>query len=490
MNRNGRWICLLAGAVALGLTPTLFAQAGMGRSATAYPTGDPNTSILMIERLTPTSIRVGVPFTYEIHLRNLTRKNLDNLQLTERLPNNFEVRSIEPQPNRRDGNTASWSIASLVPNRPTVVKVTGVSTTLGKISACNTVTFSVDTCQETQIVEPELKIEKTMPAEVLLCDPIPLTIRVTNTGSGTATGVKIEDQLPDGLTTMQGSRSVNFDVGVLAPGASRDFQATAKATRTGNFTNTATVTESGGKSASASASTMVRQPVLQVTKTGPALRYLGRPATYEITVTNTGDGPARDTMLTDLLDADSRLVRASDNGQPSGGRVTWRLGTLAPGDSKKVTVEVLGNKRKTISNTATAKAYCAEGSASASTEIRGIPALLLEVIDVEDPIEVGSDITYVITVTNQGTAEGTGIVIGAEMPTQQSFVKAEGPTSHEAQGQTIKYAPLPSLNVGAKATYRIVARGTGEGDVRFRVKMTADQLTSPVEETESTNIYR
>ena len=70
--------------------------------------------------------------------------------------------------------------------------------------------------------------------------------------------------------------------------------------RTGEFTNTASATEEGGLSAEASVTTVVRQPVLAVTKTGPELRYLGRSATYEITVGNTGDAPARDLMKVDV----------------------------------------------------------------------------------------------------------------------------------------------------------------------------------------------
>ena len=219
------------------------------------------------------------------------------------------------------------------------------------------------------------------------------------------------------------------------------------------------------------------------------MRYLGRPAVYEITVANTGDAPARNTTLVDTVDSGAQFSRASDGGNLQGSQVVWNLGDLAPGASKKVTVTLVTRERRTIRNTATATAYCAEASASTSTEVKGIPAMLLEVIDVDDPDEVGTDETYVITVTNQGSADGTGIVIECTLPEQQEFVRAEAPTKHNVRGKTIRFDPLPELAPKASVVYRVIVKGVGTGDVRFGVKMTSDQLSSPVTETESTNIY-
>ena len=52
------------------------------------------------------------------------------------------------------------------------------------------------------------------------------------------------------------------------------------------------------------------------------------------------------------------------------------------------------------------------------------------------------------------------------------------------------FSPLASLAPKAKAEWRVVVRAADEGDVRFAVEMTSDELTSPVRETEATNLYR
>ncbi|AQQ69828.1 hypothetical protein SMSP2_00162 [Limihaloglobus sulfuriphilus] len=59
---------------------------------------------------------------------------------------------------------------------------------------------------------------------------------------------------------------------------------------------------------------------------------------------------------------------------------------------------------------------CAEAvDASIATQVEGIAAVLLEVIDVEDPIDLGKETTYVITAANQGTSTDSHIKIFCEL---------------------------------------------------------------------------
>jgi hypothetical protein len=53
----------------------------------------------------------------------------------------------------------------------------------------------------------------------------------------------------------------------------------------------------------------------------------------------------------------------------------------------------------------------------------------------------------------------------------------------------VKFFPLSSLAPKAKAAWRVVVRAVRPGDVRFKVVLNVDQLTRPVEETESTHLY-
>lgn len=479
---------LILPAVCLAQTPQR--KPVLMRTERAYPTGDRTTSIVAIEHLAPTEVRRGERFVYELRLTNLTRADLSELVLVEQIPAALTVQGIQPQPTRLDGNRAVWQIGALQAGASLAFRVSAATTQMEELSYCATVTFAATACASTRVVEPLLALTKQMPADVILCDEIPIRLTVGNRGSGVARGVRITDTLPNGLLTLDGKNAFLVDVGDLGAGQSREFTVPVRAAARGEFCNTAQAAEEGGQTVQATACTRVHKPELAVTKRGPELRYLGRPATFEITVANTGDAPARDAVLVDTIPAGVAFVSADNDGQFAAGRVQWSLGTLEPGASRSVRVVVNPTQRGVVENSAVARAYCAEGAASARMEIRGVPAILLEVVDVEDPIEVGQTITYRITVTNQGSADGTNIRLDCTLPPELDYVSAEGPVAGQAAGKLVTFAPLARLAPKATASYTVQAKGTAIGDLRFKVVMSSDQMSGePVEETESTHVY-
>jgi uncharacterized repeat protein (TIGR01451 family) len=148
------------------------------------------------------------------------------------------------------------------------------------------------------------------------------------------------------------------------------------------------------------------------------------------------------------------------------------------------------NKAGTITNYVTAAATCAEGvRASVKTSVAGIPAVLLEVIDIDDPVEIGGQTTYVITATNQGSSPGTNISIVCTLEENEQYVSSSGATRGTLADDTVTFTPLRSLAPKAKATWRVVVKAVKAGDVRFKVTMNTDQITRPVQETEATHLY-
>lgn len=125
-------------------------------------------------------------------------------------------------------------------------------------------------------------------------------------------------------------------------------------------------------------------------------------------------------------------------------------------------------------------------SSEACTEWRGMPALLIEVVDDPDPVQVGETTTYTVRVTNQGTAEDTNVGITANFSKEITPVTAEGGT---ISGQTVKFAPVPCFAAKQSFTYKITGRGAVAGDSRLKVEMTADLLKTPVTEEERTHVY-
>ncbi|GMU83335.1 MAG: large cysteine-rich periplasmic protein OmcB [Planctomycetota bacterium] len=459
------------------------------RTENYYPSGTRATSAILVERFTPSEVRINTDFEYQIKVTNLTQRELRDVVLVEQFPATLKVKATGPATRiNTDDRTGSWTWAKIAPGATETIRVQATTDAADPLSMCATVTFEEVFCATTKVVEPKLALQKFAPAEVILCDPIPLRFVVTNPGTGVVNNVKITDALPAGLATADGKTSLTFDAGDLAAGQSREFTATVQAAKTGDYKNTAKAQDASGLTAEASAATIVRQPVLAIRKTGPDLRYVGRTAKFEITVENTGDAPARDAVLTDMIPAGTEVVEA-DGGQTSAGKVAWNLGTLAPKASRKVSLTLKCNDIGKKVNNATVEAYCAKAAASLPFEVRGIPAVLLEVVDEPDPIEIAGIVTYTIEVTNQGSAVGTNIVIDCMLPPELQYQSATGPTQAKVSGQNVKFEPLPSLAPKAKVTFKVVAKGVKEGDVRFKVSMTTDQTTSPVEETESTHVY-
>lgn len=455
-----------------------------------WPSGDRASSAVLVERVTPVDVRRGTEFSYEIRLTNLTRRPMDRLTVTERFPAGFQARGFVPEPTRRDHDVCLWTLRELSPGVVYTIRVTGSTDQPQELSWCASLSLDAAICSSTKIVEPRLALIKTMPPEVLICEEIPIRMTVSNTGSGIARTVQVTDTLPAGLIFADGKNGMLFNVGDLAGGQSRDLVAAARATRPGQFRNPAIAKEEGGgPGVEASATTIVREPKLAVTKTGPNRRFVGRSATFDISVQNVGDGSARDTVLVDSIPSGVEMVSADAGGRVAGSQVTWNLGTLAPGAGKTVQVTLKPLQVGRMTNTATARALCTEASASATLEVQGIPAILLEVKDVDDPIEVGGNVVYEIVVTNQGSAVGTNIAIECELPGEQQLVSATGAMQGQLQANLIRFAPLPSLAPKMRAKFLVTAKAIRPGDVRFKVSMKSDQTDAPVEETEATRIY-
>jgi uncharacterized repeat protein (TIGR01451 family) len=239
----------------------------------------------------------------------------------------------------------------------------------------------------------------------------------------------------------------------------------------------------------ASPRAVAQQPMVELTKNCPNLRYLGRDATFEITVTNRGEGVAQNVVVTDVIPTGLDFMSVDKEGKRDGDHIVWQLGNLGAGESRVLKSTFRCNRIGKFKNSATVT-YCARIGGECELEVKGIPAVLLECVDDPDPIEVNGNVTYTITVTNQGTAVGTNIAIACTLPDELEYVSSDGPTDAKSEHKKVVFKPLESLAPKAEAVFKVTVRGVDEGDVRFRVEMNTDQTDSPVMETESTHIYK
>jgi len=463
---------------------------GVVCSTMHYPTGDPATSAVKLEKCVPAEVRLNQPFTYDITVTNLSRNELTGVVVTDQPENGMRITGSTPSGQGAGTGLHTWPLGTLAPKASQKITINAIAPTAGTVGSCATVTYASSLCATIPVVSPKLRLTKTGPSAVLTCDDIVYQFEVTNTGTGSLPGVTITDPLPNGITAADGSRTITFAAGTLTAGQSKRFTGRAKATRPGRFENRASASGGGLTVQSGTVVTAVRKPVLEITKECPKTQYIGKSITYEIAVTNTGDGDARETVVVDTLANGLEFVSASDGGRFADGKVTWNLGTLAAKATKNVTLRAMPPGANTYVNAVSARAHCAETvNDTCETVVTGIPAMLMEVVDIEDPVRIGEVETYVITITNQGSAPDTNITITCTLESYQSYDSSTGPTTATVRGNVVAFAPLRSLGPKEKATFRVKAKAVRAGDVRFKVSMNSDQLTRPVEETESTHLY-
>jgi len=452
-----------------------------------YPCG--GCGVVKLEKCMPKQVQTGAEFEYTIKVTNLTDGALTEVIVTDTLSENIQHKSSTPPANIQ-GNKLIWAFSGLGPKQAVEIKGIAVAIASGILKNCADVTYKMPVCVQSVSVQPNILISMTAPAEVSTCDPINAVFKIENSGTGPANNVRITDNLPEGLATAQGSSKIEIPMGSLLAGTSRTVAVVLKAQRTGTFTNKAGAVADGINIESAAVTTAVKKPVLAISTTGPEMQYLDREVTYETTVTNNGDWPAVDTIIENSASGGLHFVRASQGGVLVGNKVMWKIAKLNPGATAKIAVAYMPDGMGTIVNTVGASAICADAvNAKAQTQIKGVPAILLEVVDITDPIKVGDEVTYRITVTNQGSAVGTNITVKAILESQMEYVRNAGATQGSFAQDMVTFAPLPALNPKTRASWEVTVKAKAVGDIRFKATMRSDQLTRDVEETESTNFY-
>jgi uncharacterized repeat protein (TIGR01451 family) len=481
------------------------AGAGATRNVLAFPTGDQKSSVVQLEAIAPEQVRVGQSYTYTLKVTNLTDAPLHGVVVRDlaaappttrpagqHAANNADLNSDDQAQlaghqmsataasDTANGPAGGWSIGTLGPKQTVTQQFTATAEEVGAIRNCLSVSYQPTLCMAVNVVRPEIQVGKEGPSDVMICQDIPYVYTITNTGTGTAQALRIEDQLPEGLTTADGGKVFAADVGNLGQGESKRVTARLRATRTGQFTSHAFARGSGMEAQSKDVSTTVRAPVLALNVDAPAERFVGEPIDYKVTVKNTGDAPAQQTVV--------RLTGA--DGQRLADR---QVGTIAPGESKNFPVSVrTGRQGGTVHTQAVAEAECANRVTTESTvAVKTVPALRMECVDTSDPVRVGNDTTYTISVKNQGSGPDSNIIVHATLPPELQFVSADGASKVSASGQELTFAPVATLNAGETAQWTVEVRALKAADVKFVVDMKSDSLGNQAAiETEPTRLLQ
>ena len=409
-------------------------------------------------------------------------------QVVHPMANGLEVVGTQPAANR-SGNNIVWDLGNVERGEERTFQVQYRSVNDVDLKLCAFLQTTSCSCSAAKTVRARIAIEKTGPETAVLGENVPYTITISNVGDGTAKNVVLNDYLPEGLRHSSGAAQLTQDIGSLAPGESRTLTLTAQAVARGRHCNRAVVTTANAGTAESTACTVVQERQLQLTKDGTPSQFLGRRANYNIVVTNPGDAGLTDVVVVDTLPPYTTYV-SSSGGQVQDNKVVWRLNTLGPGQSQTFNVTVTCQTPGTHVNTVTAE--CREGlrrQAEAPTVWRGMPAVRVEVVDDPDPVEIGGETIYTISVMNQGTAQDSNVEVTAVFPPSLKPLAVSGAINSHIEGQKVIFASVPVIQPKQEIIYKIKAQALSVDDARLRVYVKTNLLETPVCEEESTHLY-
>ncbi|MCI0479349.1 DUF11 domain-containing protein, partial [Candidatus Uhrbacteria bacterium] len=181
-------------------------------------------------------------------------------------------------------------------------------------------------------------------------------------------------------------------------------------------------------------STLVQNPVLTITKTGPNTSTAGATITYTITVTNTGSAPAYDVVVSESFPVDTMFVSIVP-GYPVVGLGAWLVGFIDAGGSVTLMISVLVSAATTeniLTNTIFANYTNELGTPQPiisdvwQTVLQG-PLMVITKTASISQVNPGQPIIYTITYENVGVDAANDVWIFESYPAGVTYVGAVPP---------------------------------------------------------------
>ncbi|MEO9593683.1 DUF11 domain-containing protein, partial [Rhodopirellula bahusiensis] len=409
-----------------------------------------------------------------------------------------EKQSQSGKKQKKQSSKNQMVIQMLKPGESRKFDVQAVADNEGEIRSClEVVSYKPAICLTSEAVKPQLELTKFAPKEANRCNVIEVEYTLKNGGSGDVGPITITDSLGEGLSTIDGENELKFDIDGLEAGDTRKFLARVYAAKSGEFGSRAEAkaNESDLSSRSKKTQTKIVSADLVATLDGPNRLYGNDLAHFTATITNQGNAPAEDVRINlmwpeaaNLADMSEPELKSGDQsqqnkskeqpeGQPtvaksdnqsdsknsSNGKNDEQsqqedspkmveemvtIEKLSPGQSATIDYAIRTGELNEIPTKVKATSVCtvdpakseenattrATATAMARAKVVRLPALQLTVVDDEDPVSNGSEVTYTIKVWNEGDAIDNNVRLTAELPDGLKFVSADGPTELKEEG--------------------------------------------------------
>lgn len=473
------------------------------------PLPSKQTPNVTVEVLAPESVSVGSPVTLEFVVRNAGSTAVHNVRVEGELPARSTLVGTEPAAETA-GERLAWPVGTLDAGAEKRVKATVKVADEGEIRSRATVTFATAVDARVKVTRPRVTLAVTGPESARVGDPVAFQIKLTNSGTGPAAKVQLRAEFTGGLTHAAGS-VIEAELANLPAGQTKTLTLETVAAKSGPQGCTFTATADATPPETAKAAVNLVEPLLVVKQNGPAKCLVRGEPVYAVELSNPGTAATDSLNVWAAIPDGFEFVSATEGGTANGKTIGWKLPGLQPNTNRVVTMKlratgpaegVVKTMAQSVPPEVPASGIVQTGlkpgsaakplAAQAETAVKaeGVPALRFEVSDLEDPVEIGKEAVYEVRVANQGTGPCTNVVVVADLPEGSSALGATGPTTGRASGQQIAFDPIPTLGVKGDAVFRVRVKGTLPGDQRFKVRVSCDQIRTPVTKEESTRFYK
>ncbi len=433
--------------------------------------------LIMTQVMGPSEILIGREATYRVTIQNRGGAAAEGLIADITVPEWADVVHSKPTSGtvRHEGQGGTgtqllWELPQIASSANEELEISLVPKTSQPL-ALGVSWRQAPVAATTHVVvqEPKLAVAISGPDEVFFGRPQTYRLTISNPGTGVAEKVIVQLMPPGG-----GEAASSHRIDGIKPGESKIVEVEITAREAGELAVSAVATSEGGLRADATQPIFCRKPELQIDWRGPGRKYAGTEGTYYFRVRNPGTAAADQVEFDVALPGGFEFVSASDGFHQNEAerRVTWKIGTLRPGDD--CYLEIRGVLNQPGNNALVLSAQTTGGdihhTGTAATEVVALADLKLEVSDPQGPVPVGQEVEYDIVVTNRGLSTAEDVRIAAFFSAGVEPLGADGGEAQIADGR-VSMRPIDSLPAGQQIRVKIRAKAQTAGTHLFRAEV-------------------
>lgn len=314
------------------------------------------------------------------------------------------------------------------------------------------------------------------------------TLRVTNNGPDTATGVVVCDILPEGLISIDKSFNGTWNVGKLLNNQTKELTIICLVNKTGKLVNIADI---AGNEYDCNLTNNIVNKSIEVASSADLFvkKYVNNTAPdfgeiikWSVVVSNNGPDIATNVQVNDLLDDGLIFVKSnSTKGNYDVKSGIWTIDSLAPETDETLNIYCKVNKIGKILNFVSVNSTQYDWNESNNHDNESVNAVkiadlsVIKLINNSNP-NYNDLIKWTIIVSNKGPNMATGVIVNDLLPKSVEYI-----SSYLSKGF---YNPVNgiwdvgNLNVGEKLQLNIVSKIVKTGDITNVVNVKGNEKDS------------